>query len=171
MLKTTKKWAAVAVLAVGVTAPAVALEQRPLPAFTVMTPSGEAVASAALSAEPRWLLVYVTDPCGPCAPLWAAMEQWQVDQLPDRMVLVVGGDRSRAADLAGTLPEALRSVRVLADPDGSARQALRLSNAITLVGVERGRVRWGLAGVLNDPKALRATLTTWVQAAPPQAKP
>lgn len=172
MFAATKQWAAAAALAMWTAAPVLALEQRPLPLFSVMTPAGEPVASAALSAEPRWLIVYVTDPCGTCAQLWTAMEQWQVDQLPGRLVVIVGGDRTRAADLAGTLPGALRSARVLADPDGSARQALRLTNALTIVGLDRGRVRWGLAGVLNEPTALRATLTTWVtQSAPPDAKP
>lgn len=162
MFAATRTSAAVAALAMTLAVPVRALEQRPLPAFSVLTPAGERVASASLASEPRVLLVYVADPCGPCGPLWTAMEQWAVEALPSRTVVVVAGTPDRAGTLAEAMPEGLGAVRVFADPDGSAREALRLSNAFTIVGLDRGHIRWGLAGVLNDPKALRATLTSWV---------
>lgn len=162
MFAETRKRVAAAALVMAAAAPAHALEQRPLPAFSVMTPAGEQVASASLAGEPRVLLIFVSEPCGPCGPLWIAMEQWNVEALPGRTVVVVAGTPERAAEVAATMPEGLGAVRVFADPDGSARQAMRLTNALTIVGLDRGRVRWGLAGVLNDPKALRSTLTSWL---------
>ncbi len=90
------------------------------------------------------------------------MEQWQVDGLPGRTVVVVDGPPARASEMAASLPGALGAVRVFADPDGSARQAMRLVNALTIVGLDRGRVRWGLAGVLNEPSALESVVRSWV---------
>lgn len=162
MFGATRRWAVVAALGIAVAVPAMALEQRPLPAFSVVTPAGEPVPSAVLAAEPRVLLIFVSGPCGPCGPLWNAMEQWQIDGLPGRTVVVVDGPPARASEMAASLPGALGAVRVFADPDGSARQAMRLVNALTIVGLDRGRVRWGLAGVLNDPAALESVVRSWV---------
>lgn len=55
------------------------------------------------------------------------------------------------------------AVRWFADPDGSARLALRITGTPFILGVTDGQIAWSLAGVLNDPRALESVMRGWVE--------
>jgi hypothetical protein len=141
-----------------------AREQRPLPAFSVVAAGGETRASGALSAEPRWVLMYVTPGCRSCDRLLQALKDWQSPQLLARTVVIVRGPSAAAAAYIGErLPQEAAGVAWYADQAGEGAQALDLKGAPVLLGVERGEIKWTISGVLNDPKALESAVRTWVE--------
>ena len=145
------------------TAGLVAAERRPLPAFTVTSPAGAAVASAALSGQERWVLIYVSPDCRSCDRLLASLRDWQSPQLTSRTVVIVRGSSAPAAAyVAERLPSAV-AVSWYVDERSEAWQALSLKGTPVLIGVERGEIDWTISGVLNDPKALESVVRKWVE--------
>jgi len=71
------KRVSIVVLVVVVTLRVDADAGRALPVFHVTSTAGAAVSSAALSSQPRWLLVYVSSACQSCERLIGSMKQWQ----------------------------------------------------------------------------------------------
>lgn len=141
-----------------------AIEQRPLPAFQVLSLDGTTVDSAQLSAVERWLLIYVTPECSPCDRLLQALKAWRTPQLVERIVLIVGADAVPArAWVQDQLPAEISGVAWFADERGEAVQALRLQGAPVLLGIRQGRIEWEISGVLNDPNALASVVQTWVE--------
>jgi hypothetical protein len=137
-----------------------ALDQGALPAFTLVSPAGAAVASADISSEAHWLLIYVSTACGSCDRLLSALEQWRPTLPQGRIVVVIRGPRddaqiyaTRHADAAG-LPW-------YADADQHASRALGLQHEPALVAVENGRIAWVVTGVLNDPSAVEPVIRNW----------
>ena len=55
------------------------------------------------------------------------------------------------------------SVRWLADPDGAAWKALRLTGTPFILGIKDSQIVWSLAGVLNDPAVLESVIRSWVE--------
>jgi hypothetical protein len=137
-----------------------AAEQDPLPVFELVSPDGTTVASAALSHETHWLLVYVSTACGSCDRLLAAMAQWQPPLPAGRIVVVIRGSFETAQASA-----ARRAVGAgtawYADVDQRAARALGLQREPALVAVENGRVAWVVTGVLNDPAAVEPIIRNW----------
>ena len=141
-----------------------ASEQRAMPAFTVATAAGVPVESTALSAQPRWVLIYVTPACRSCDRLLQSLKDWQSPQLTSRTVVIVRGPAAAAAAyVAERLPAEAAGVAWYADSNNGASEALDLKGAPVVVGVERGEIKWTISGVLNDPKSLESVVRTWVE--------
>ena len=139
-------------------------EERPLPAFRLASAAGAQVASAGLSAEPRWVLMYVAAECRSCDRLVKALKDWQSPQLAGRTVIVVRGPVAEgAAYMAKQLPEEAAGIPWLADDQDEAWRALQLKGTPVLMGIERGQIKWTVSGVLNDPKSLESVVRTWVE--------
>lgn len=162
-MRTSNVWTLIILLAMAI-APLEAQQQRPLPAFTVVAPGGAAAPSQQLSTEQRWLLLYVTPGCPSCDQLVASLKEWHTPQLAARTVIVV---RANAADAAAYmtahLPVEAADVSWYADTTSSAWQALRLTGAPVLVGIESGDIKWSISGVLNDPNALEPVVRSWIE--------
>jgi hypothetical protein len=157
-------WICRTLLLIVATATIAASERRPLPAFTVTSPSGAAVASTALSAQPRWVLIYVSPGCRSCDRLLQSLKEWQSPQLTSRTVVIVRGPSLEAAAyIAERMPPESAATAWYADEGSEAWQALSLKGTPVLIGVERGEINWTIGGVLNDPKALESVVRKWVE--------
>ena len=67
-------------LLVVATSTVVASEHPRLPSFTVTSSDGAAVASTALSTQPRWLLVYVSPDCRSCERLIESLKELAISE-------------------------------------------------------------------------------------------
>jgi hypothetical protein len=137
-----------------------ALGQDALPAFTLTSPAGAAVASSEISNEARWLLIYVSTACGSCDRLLAALEQWRPTLPQDRIVVVIRGPRDDAQGYATRHADAA-GLPWYADADQQASRALGLQHEPALIAVENGRIAWVVTGVLNDPSAVEPVIRNW----------
>jgi hypothetical protein len=153
-------WTLVAVmLGLGAGRPRAA-EQSALPAFELASPAGAAVASAALSGETRWLLIYVSTGCGSCDRLLSALDRWRPTLPSGRIVIVIGAARDRALAYATQHADAA-GMPWYVDADQQGARALGLQHEPSLVAVENGRVAWTVTGVLNDPAAIEPIIRNW----------
>jgi hypothetical protein len=134
--------------------------QDALPAFTLVSPAGAAVASGAISNEAHWLLIYVSTECGSCDRLLSALEQWRPTLPQGRIVLVIRGPREGAQGYATRHADAA-GLAWYADPDQQAARALGLQHEPALVAIESGHVAWIVTGVLNDPSAVEPIIRNW----------
>jgi len=137
-----------------------ALDQSALPAFTLVSPAGAGVASAEISNEAHWLLIYVSTACGSCDRLLSALEQWRPTLPQGRIVVVIRGARADAQDYATRHADAA-GFPWYADEDEKAARALGLQHEPALVAIESGRVAWVVTGVLNDPTAVEPIIRNW----------
>lgn len=157
-------WACRVLLLIAATVGVAGAERRPLPAFTITSPSGAAVTSAALSGQERWVLLYVSPDCRSCDRLLASLKDWQSPQLTSRTVVIVREPATGAAAyIAERLPAEVAAIAWYADERSEAWQALNLKGTPVLIGVERGEIDWTISGVLNDPKALESVVRRWVE--------
>jgi len=157
-------WICRAMMLVVATTAVAAYEQRPLPNFNVTSAAGAPHASAALSAQPRWVIIYVTPGCRSCDRLLQALKDWQSPQLTTRAVVIVRGPSAGAAAyMAERMPSEASGIAWYADNNNEAWQALDLKGAPVLVGVEGGEIKWTISGVLNEPKSLESVVRTWVE--------
>jgi hypothetical protein len=155
--------ATVIAVALGLAALASAAEKRPLPAFQVATLDGVAVDSPQVGPAGQWLLIYMTPTSAASARLLSGMKQWETPELDARTVVVIGAPVADAARFVSARAAEFPAVRWLADPQGAAWQALRLTGTPYILGVKDGQIAWSLAGVLNDPKALESVIRSWVE--------
>ncbi len=139
-----------------------AIEKEPLPAFSVVSPSGAAVASSQLSQEARWLLVYVAADCRSCDRLVSALNEWQRTLPANRLVLVIGAAPDVAQKYAREhgIDDAA-GMAWYADVDRSGSRALAVERVPALVAIENGRIEWVVSGVLNDPGAVEPIVRNW----------
>ena len=149
--------------ALGAAAPVCAGERGPLPAFQLLTLEGAAVESAKIGPAGQWLLIYTTPTSAASARLLAAMKQWESPGLNARTVVVVGTAVDQAAAFVQRHVADYPSVRWLADPDGAAWKALRLTGTPFILGIKDSQIVWSLAGVLNDPAVLESVIRSWVE--------
>ena len=141
-----------------------AIEQRPLPAFEVVSATGEPTPSAMIGKNGKWLLIYVTPECRSCQHLFSAMEGWESGPLNAATVVVVQGDHATVSGYANArLPATVVGGRWYADATGACRNALALTGSPVIIGMQDQQIKWALAGVLNDPAALQSALRTWVE--------
>ena len=150
-------------VAVGPGAGLHAAEKRPLPEFQVATLDGAVVASAQIGPAGQSLLIYVTPTSPASARLLAAMKAWQTDAMAQRVIVVIGAPVAAAQAFVSERASEFARVRWLADPEGEAWRALRLTGTPYLLGVRHGQIAWALAGVLNDPTALESVVRSWVE--------
>lgn len=155
---------AVITIAAALMASTASAQDRTVPEFVVRNSADQEVASSVMSAQPKWLLVYVAPDCRPCNTLMRALPKWQSAELMVRVVLVVAAKQPEAkAWIEKSLPEEMRDLTWYADPDRHAATALELTGAPVLVGVRNGNIEWQLAGVLNSPSALESVVRRWVE--------
>jgi hypothetical protein len=137
-----------------------ALDEKPVPAFDLVSPAGAVVASTDLSKEAHWLLVYVAATgCGSCDRLLAALEQWRPTLPQGRIVVVIRGEREAAHAYATR--HAVANEAWYADAGQSGARALGFEHVPALVAVEHGRIAWIVTGVLNDPAAVEPIVRSW----------
>ena len=137
-----------------------AAEPRPLPAFTVASFEGVAVASTALAREGQWLLVYVRPQSAPSQAALESLEKARIGDAATSVVIVVGGDAAAGRALAGRYP-GLSRASWYADADGAAFRALRLAGVPMIQGLRASGIEWSLAGVVPDRKTLTSVLSSW----------
>lgn len=138
-----------------------AADKRPLPATRLQTVDGALVSLDQVGPESR-VYIYITPDSAVSRRLLTALRGWQL-QAPDRVTLVVGGPRAEASAFASA-DHGLTGVQWLLDPERALWSDLQVTGVPTLFGVRAGIVEWRLAGVLNDPSALKAVVTSWVMA-------
>jgi hypothetical protein len=161
-MRTSNAWSLILLLLCAAV-PIHAGEQRALPAFTVVAPGGAAAPGQQLSAEQRWLILYVTPGCRSCDQLIASLKEWHTPQLAARTVVIVRANPADAAEyIASHMPAEASDISWYADAASSAWQALALTGAPVLVGVESGQIKWTISGVLNDPAALEPVVRSWI---------
>jgi hypothetical protein len=159
------RWAAVLLVfaAVGAAELAQAAEQRPLPAFNVVSLEGTAVSSGQVGTVGQWIVIYVTPTSPASIRLLSAMKAWESPAMAQRVVVLVGAPLEDAKAFVGGRAQEWPAVRWFADPQGEAWKALRLTGTPYLLGVRDARITWSLAGVLNDPAALESVIRSWVE--------
>jgi hypothetical protein len=148
----------------GTAATAAAQPRQPLPVFSVVDAGGAEVASANLTSQERWLLIYMSPECSPCELLMKSLRRWTSPEMLARTVIVVAGTPEGARGFieqhAGT---ELAGITWYADPEGKAAAALKVKSSPALAGIRAGQINWRLAGVLNEPGALQSIVRTWVE--------
>ena len=155
---------AVITVAAVLTAAVASAQDRAVPDFIVRNSADQEVASSVMSAQPKWLLVYVTPDCRPCNTLMRALPKWQSAALMVRVVLVVAARHDEAkAWIEKSLPAEMQGVTWFVDPERRAAKALELNGAPVLIGVRNGNLEWQLGGVLNNPSALESVVRSWVE--------
>lgn len=136
-----------------------AADKRPLPATRLQTADGAPISLDQAGPESR-VYIYITPDSAVSRRLLTALRGWQL-QAPERITLVVGGPRAEAAVFAAA-DHGLVGVQWLLDPERAMWSDLQVTGVPTLFGVRAGIVEWRLAGVLNDPSALKPVVTSWV---------
>jgi hypothetical protein len=140
-----------------------AAEKRPLPPFQLVTLEGASVESAQIGPAGQWLLLYVTPTSAASIRLLGGMKEWESADLDARTVVVFGSTVADAAAFVQKRAAEFPGVRWLVDPDGAARQFLRVTGTPYILGIKDGQIVWALAGVLNDPRALESVIRSWVE--------
>lgn len=144
----------------GVAAPAAAADKKPVPSVVLQGGDGNLLELSLVAAEGQWLLIYLAPDSPASGRLLQAMRRWQLGAM-DHVLVMVGGEQAAAREFVAA-DHQLPGVRFALDPRREAWQALQLSGVPTVVGVRNNLQEWRLAGVLNDPEALRTVLTSWL---------
>jgi hypothetical protein len=141
-----------------------AAEEGPLPVFRVLSPDGRPIASSELTAQSRWVMLYIAPGCAPCDDLLRATGSWQPQALPGRIVVLIRGTLTDAAAyVEKNPPRRVATVAWFADAGDEAWQALKLTGTPVLIGVQDGEMKWSIAGVLNDPQMVDSVVRTWLE--------
>jgi hypothetical protein len=164
MTTRTGRWAAALSVAamMGAAAAAQAAEQRPLPAFNVVSLEGVPVSSGQIGGAGQWLVVYVTPTSPASVRLLSAMKAWESPAMAQRVVVLVGAPLDAAKAFVAARSQEFPGLRWYADPTNEAWRALRLTGTPYLLGIRDARIMWSLAGVLNDPAALESVIRSWL---------
>jgi hypothetical protein len=138
----------------------------PLPAFTVLDPSGNAVSSLALVGGRPTVLAVVRPSCGRCDQLLNALGRLQEETgaVQGALVILVESPSDEAAAFAARrIPSSLTGVPWFADSGRTVRAALELKGTPALFGVERASIAWSYAGA-PERGLLESLLRTWNRA-------
>jgi hypothetical protein len=154
--------AAVAVALITVGARLAAIEERPLPAFSVQDGNGQNFSSSQLTAVPQYVLVYVAPGCRPCDRVLDLLKDRQRPEIAQRVVVVVRSDAGTASTYIGRQLADVTSATWYADAQGEAYRSLKLTGWPALVGVRQGRIMWSVSGVLNDASTVGSIVQSWV---------
>lgn len=140
-----------------------AIEDKPLPAFSVTASDGSAVTSTALNAAPQYVLIYVAPNCRPCDRIVELLKEWKSPAMSARVVFVVAASGANAAAYVGArLPPEAGAPVVYGDESGAAYRALKLTGTPVLIGVRAGRTVWSVSGVFNDGTTVESVVRTWI---------
>jgi len=144
-------------------APASAIEQKPLPAFSVAQGDGSAVLGKDLTRASQYVLIYVAPNCRPCDRLVQLLKNWKSPEQVARVVFIVADTGANAASYVGSLlPQGTAAPLVYGDDKGDAYRALKLTGMPVIIGVRSGRIMWSVSGVLNDATTVQSVVRTWV---------
>jgi hypothetical protein len=142
--------------------PLEAQREQMVPDTTVVTASGAPASLTSLMTPGKWVIFYLGSPTSAAAArLLNAMSTWEVNEGLTRVIVVIAAASDAQAPVdrwARSLP----GVQWVADPANALAQALDIRGTPTLLGVEENRVRWKVAGVLNDPTMVRDVVKSWV---------
>ncbi|MGC4081077.1 MAG: hypothetical protein QM736_02940 [Vicinamibacterales bacterium] len=138
-----------------------AADKRPLPASRVQTVDGASLTLDQAGPESR-VYVYVLPGSTTSARLLTALRDWQLEHI-GQVTLVVGGPRETAVAFAAA-NHGLQGVQWLIDADRAFWTDMQITGVPTLFGVRGGVVEWRLAGVLNEPGALKGVVSSWTTA-------
>ena len=143
---------------------ALAIEEKPLPAFSVVRDDGVAIASTALTDVNQYVLLYLVPGCRACDSLLAMLNDPESPQLAKRVVIIVRSGTPQAAKYIHEHVSAdVGAVIWYADANDEAYRAFQFTGTPDLVGVRRSRVIWSINGVLNDSAMVRSVIRKWVQ--------
>jgi hypothetical protein len=155
--------AATLVVASGLVTVLIGAPGRALPAFSVSSSAGVVVQSSQLSTEHQWLLVLVSPGCVPCNRFLAKLGDPQTATLGDRIIVLVEGERTAAAQyITPLMVNGLGSSPWYTDAGASALSALLLKHTPAVVGIRDAQVDWTVEGVLNDPSGLEQVTRAWL---------
>ena len=154
--------AAVAVALIAVGARLAAIEERPLPVFSVQDGNGQAASSSQLTAVPQYVLVYVAPGCRPCDRVLDLLKDRQRPEVAQRVVVVVRSDARTASTYIDRQLADVTGATWYADAEGEAYRSLKLTGWPALVGVRQGRIMWSVSGVLNDASTVGSIVQSWV---------
>lgn len=143
------------------TAPAVAMDPVPLPAFELKTLDGQTVASSDLGSPGKWLLVYATPQSHPSRTLLGLIKKEENAAAVARIVVVVGGSLAETQAVCDAFPGLARAAWY-ADPDRGALVALAIKGAPTAVGLQDRSMQWKVDGVPADTRTVKSILLSWV---------
>ena len=154
--------AVVAAVLVAASARVAAIEERPLPVFSVEDGSGQTASSSQLTAVPQYVLVYVSPGCRPCDRVLELLKDGERPEVAQRVVVVVRSDAATASTYIGRQLADVTGVTWYADAQGEAYRSLKLTGWPALVGVRQGRIMWSVSGVLNDASTVASIVQSWV---------
>ncbi len=138
-----------------------AIERRPLPAFTVTAHGGAAVNSTNLTQEGKWLFVYVEAACAPCDALLRTIDETDQPLVASRMVIVVGGVNDiDLATFASGYPR-LTTATWYADASRTAARQLKAPGMPFVFGMKQQITEWAWVGVLPDAASAASALVSW----------
>lgn len=168
-MKGNTKWMRLFALAVLVTASAVlwAGERADLPEFTARAAgAADAVESAAMVREGKWLLVYVEPACAACDSLLKRLNGNEKDGPPfamENVVVLVGEASTKQFDAIRERYRGLTAARWYSTGDAEARKALKLSGMPVAMGMKNNSIEWTLNGNLDDNRVQLSILSSWVE--------
>lgn len=139
-----------------------AIERMPLPQFPLTQIDGQVVSSTRLIRDGRWLIVFVPVGCQYCEALLALAAQPELQLDANRFAFVVGGASAKDVEALAEKFASLPQETWFADPSGISMVPLQLGNTPALIGVEGGRIEWGLTGVLAASDDVRAVMVKWL---------
>ena len=143
---------------------ALAIEEKPLPGFSVLRDDGVAIASTALTDVNQYVLLYLVPGCKACDSLLAMLNDPESPELIKRVVIIVRSGTPEAAKyIHERVPSDVRAVTWYADSNDNAYRALQFTGTPDVVGIRGGRIIWSIDGVLNDGTMVRSVLRKWVK--------
>ena len=143
---------------------ALAIEEKSVPAFSVVRGDGAAIASTALTDVNQYVLLYLVPGSKACDSLLAMLSDPESPELAKRVVIIVRSGIPQAAKyIHEHVPADVGEVTWYADANDDAYRALQFTGTPDLVGVRRGRVIWSINGVLNDSTTVRSVIRKWVK--------
>ena len=145
----------------GMAAPTLAIERKPLPAFTLTTLGGAAAQSAELTRDGKWLFIYVQPVCAQCDALLNSIDEAEQPLVAARMVIVVGGlDDAGASQFARAYPK-LSTAEWYADPSRTVPRILKAPAVPFVFGMKQQITEWGMVGVVPDAVSAKSALVSW----------
>lgn len=143
---------------------ALAIEEKPLPVFSVVRDDGVAIPSTALTEVNQYVVLYLVPGCKPCDSLLAILKDPESPELAKRVVIIVRSGAPEAAKyIHERLPSDVPAVTWYADSNDNAYRALQFTSTPDVVGIRGGRIIWSINGVLNDSTMVRSVLRKWVK--------
>jgi hypothetical protein len=142
-----------------------AVERKPLPAFTLTAADGAAVTSDRLVQSATWALIYVTPQCAPCQAVLRSLDRPGTSAPHRRLVIVVAADAEGLRAEAGRYAN-LSDATWLADPSHAMLQLFEQPGAPVIFGVRARMIEWSLAGVLMDATDAESIVVAWLSSPP-----